>query len=105
MVAHHLHLKGTPLLFLIPAWGAGGSLPLGLPASVTTMKQEWQGDVPSLAAQSGNPNVARAGRIQMVLLPLSQQPLPMGTDRQAGNECGRLSQALGTTAPAPGPPI
>lgn len=26
-------------------------------------------------------------------------------DRQAGNECGRLSQFLGTTAPAPGSPI
>lgn len=46
MVAHHLHLKGTPLPFLVSAWGVGGSLPLGLPASVTAMKEEWQDDVP-----------------------------------------------------------
>lgn len=46
--AHHL--------FFCSALGVVGSLPLGLLASLTTMKTEWQGNIPGLASQNGNPN-------------------------------------------------
>lgn len=51
-------------------------------ASLRRRKQGWQGNTPSLAAQRGTQMLSAAERTRMARLPLSQQPLPVGTGRQ-----------------------